>query len=153
MRPFGLVQLENRAETRLLEKLSAMSTFEELVASRKQWIEEVLQPWCRLASARDLRIAGMQWKDLAGDVDAETTLWSWAWSRFPELVHDDLSGVNEAFDVEVTLSDGRVVVGFPDARESKEGELVLISSSRGESTGFRESGPHLIDDILSVTRR
>ena len=123
-----------------------MKTFDELVASRKQWIEEILKPWCRAASRKDLLRAAMDWGDIAGRVDAEATLWTWAWSRFPELVHEGLSGVNETRAVVVTLAGGETVRGFPDARQSTEGRLVLIPNA----PGAERQGPFSIDDILRV---
>ena len=129
-----------------------MSTFDDLVASRKQWIETVLEPWCQQASLRDLIKAEQEWNDFAGRVDAEPTLWTWAWGRFPNLVHDEMSGVNETCEVAVTLNDGSQVVGFPDSRQSQQGKLVLVCSSGSASGDLQESGPHAIDDIRSVDR-
>ena len=123
-----------------------MATFDELVTSRKAWIEEVLKPWCREASRKDLLRAAMDWGDIAGRVDADATLWTWAWSRFPELVHEGLSGVNETRPVVVTLSGGGKIRGFPDARLSTEGRLVLIP----DEAGSEPHGPVSIDDILKA---
>src|SRR5687767_6788549 len=81
----------------------AMKTFAELAASRREWIDAVLRPWCVQASRRDLVLAEMDWGDIAGRVDAEATLWTWAWGRFPELVHEGLSGVSETREVRVQL--------------------------------------------------
>ena len=67
-----------------------MSTFDELVASRQRWISEVLQPWCQAASLADLKKAAAEWGAIAGRVDTDATLWTWAWSRFPDLVHDEI---------------------------------------------------------------
>ena len=39
-------------------------TFEELVASRKAWLAEVLQPWCRAAPLSALRRAELEWTDI-----------------------------------------------------------------------------------------
>mgnify|MGYP000942299374 CR=1 FL=1 len=82
-----------------------MSSFSELVASRKAWLADVLQPWCRAALRKDLLLAEQEWIDIAGKVDAEKTLWRWAWSRFPELVHESL-GIEETTEVVVTLKTG-----------------------------------------------
>ena len=123
-----------------------MATFDELVTSRKRWIDEVLIPWCRSAARKDLLLAAMDWGDIAGRVDENATLWTWAWSRFPELVHEGLSGVNETRIVRVTLNTGETATGFPDARQSTNGQLVLISSA-----GSNQSlGPFSIDDIARV---
>ncbi len=123
-----------------------MATFEELITSRKQWIEEVLKPWCREAGRKDLLRAAMEWGDIAGRVDADATLWTWAWSRFPELVHEGLSGVNETRPVAVTLTNGEKIRGFPDARLSTEGRLVLIPDEEGAAP----HGPVSMDDIRRV---
>ena len=125
-----------------------MSTFDELVASRQRWISEVLQPWCQAASLADLNKAAAEWGDIAGRVDTDATLWTWAWSRFPDLVHDEIAGINETCEVRVNLKDGTVVVGFPDARRSQQGWLLLVSSLPSDS---KEHGPISIDDITSVS--
>ena len=124
-----------------------MTTFDELAASRRKWIDEVLKPWCQQAAHRELKKAELEWDNLAGSVDAEATLWTWAWSRFPQLVHDGLSGVDESHEVTVTLKDGTSVVGYPDGRKSKQGMLVLLCA--GAAT---ENGPHSIDEIATVIR-
>lgn len=124
--------------------------FEHLAAARRQWIETVLRPWCRKASASELRKAELEWLDIAGRVDAVATLWTWAWERFPDLVHPDLPGVDETHCVEVTFGDGSVCCGYPDARRSQRGMLVLLGEgSGGESTPH---GPFAIDQIRSVRR-
>src|SRR5688572_22456133 len=91
-----------------------MPDFDDLVASRKRWIAEVLEPWCRGASRKDLLRAAMEWGDIAGRVDENATLWTWAWGRFPDLVYEGLSGVNETREVQVTLKTGEMATGFPD---------------------------------------
>jgi hypothetical protein len=123
-----------------------MPSFDELAASRRRWIAEVLQPWCREASRKDLLRAAMEWGDIAGRVDEKATLWTWAWGRFPELVYEGLSGVNETREVQVTLKTGETWVGFPDARQSTEGRLVLVSADRS----LGQFGPFSIDDIARV---
>ena len=129
-----------------------MATFEELVASRKDWIEDVLKPWCREADLNDLKKAASEWGDIAGRVDPEATLWSWAWSRFPDLVDEEFAGVNETYEVRVTLKDGHEVLGFPNARSSKQGQLVLLCTARSASPGAEERGPYSIDEIASVAK-
>ena len=42
-----------------------MATFDELVSSRKQWIEKVLKPWCQRAAHKDLTLAEQEWGDIA----------------------------------------------------------------------------------------
>ena len=125
-------------------------TFEDLVASRKAWLADVLQPWCRTATLAALRKAELEWTDIAGKVAPEKTLWPWAWSRFPQLVHESL-GIEETAEVEVRLLDGRVVRGFPDARRSQNGQLVLWGQ-QSTSDGPQELGPFSIEQIASVKR-
>lgn len=127
-----------------------MANFEELVASRKAWIAEFLQPWCRSATLAALKQAEQEWLDIAGKVAAEKTLWPWAWSRFPDLVHESL-GIEETSEVEVALFDGRVVRGYPDSRASQQGQLVLWGSEPA-SEEARELGPFSIERISSVRR-
>jgi hypothetical protein len=130
--------------------LEAGSRFAELIASRREWIEAVLKPWLRGASRRDLLAAEQEWVDIAGRADPQKTLWPWAWSRFPVLFVDDLGGLEESYRVTVTLRDGSQHTGYPDARRSLRGELVLLGESTGR--GLRDLGPWSIDEIHSVER-
>ena len=123
-----------------------MSTFEELVVSRRSWIDRELEPWCRSALRVDLQKAADEWLDIAGKVDVESTLWTWAWSRFSELVSEDLPGVDETHAVRLVLKDGRELVGFPDSRAAGPGQLIVIDV--GESG--RTEGPISIDEIARV---
>ena len=127
-----------------------MADFVDLVASRKAWIADVLQPWCRTATLAALKQAELEWLDIAGKVAAEKTLWPWAWSRFPDLVHESL-GIEETAEVEVTLRDGRTVRGFPDSRASQQGRLILLGSETDDASP-RELGPFSIESIASVRR-
>jgi len=126
--------------------------FDELVASRREWIDDVLKPWCHRASLADLKRAELEWKDLAGRVDPQTTLWMWAWGRFPDLVHEQLPGVNETHEVRVTLKSGAEYVGYPDNRKSKAGWLVLTAMEGGSTRRMVERGPWPIDEIAAVKR-
>ncbi|MFO1022839.1 MAG: hypothetical protein U0903_19405 [Planctomycetales bacterium] len=119
--------------------------FTELVESRKEWIAQVLIPWCRQAERKELRLAELDWPDIAGKIAPEKSLWFWAWGRFPELVHAELQGIDEASTLEVTMRDGTTFRGHPDARESTHGELVLVA--RGQM-----HGPLSIDDIQAIKR-
>lgn len=121
-----------------------MSTFEDLVTSRKGWIENVLKPWCRSAPRIELLKAEQEWHDIAGRVDPERTLWLWAWGRFPALVAEGLNGIDETYRVTVTLKDGAEHTGFPDSEQSRRGQLVLQSEG--------ELGPFPLDDIRSVEK-
>lgn len=127
-----------------------MNSFAELVASRKAWIADVLEPWCRGAPRKELLLAEQEWTDIAGKVDPEATLWRWAWSRFPELVHESL-GIDESAEVDVALRNGTHVRGFPDSRKSQRGMLVLLTAV-GDDGRFADTGPFSIDDIAGVTR-
>ena len=128
-----------------------MQTFADLVESRKTWIDEVLRPWCQRAPRMQLRLAELEWQDVAGRVEPEKTLWMWAWSRFPDLVHAELSGIDETRPVTVQLHDGTLRMGYPDARQSQQGQLVLLCRA-DNGPGFQECGPFSLDDIAAVTR-
>ena len=124
--------------------------FEALAASRRQWIDDVLHPWCQQASLSQLRQAEMEWLDIAGRVDVQATLWTWAWERFPVLTHSEVSGVNETHRVRIVCQDGASFEGFPDSRRSLRGMLVLVGNAEsGEATDF---GPVAVDSIASVER-
>lgn len=129
-----------------------MSSFADLIASRREWIEQVLKPWCRVAAIKDLKRAELEWADIAGKVDAKATLWSWAWGRFPEVVHEGLVGVDETNAVRVTLKSGHVHIGYPDNRKSEGGRLILLSAESASSGRANEIGPISIDDIARIER-
>jgi hypothetical protein len=129
-----------------------VNTFVDLVASRRGWIEQVLMPWCQTASLADLKRAELEWADLAGKIDADATLWTWAWSRFPGLVHAELGGVDETYEVRVTLKNGQEYAGYPDNRKSKQGQLVLATTEQEPTRRLVERGPWPIDQIAAVTR-
>ncbi len=131
---------------------NVVNSFVDLVASRRAWIEEVLKPWCRGASLADLKRAELEWADLAGRIDPQATLWTWAWSRFPDLVHEQLAGVDETHEVRVTLKDGAAYAGYPDNRKSKVGRLVLSSTEAEPTRRLVERGPWPIDEIAAVKR-
>ena len=105
---------------------SCPSSFDELTAARRGWIENVLRTWCRQAVLKDLRKAELEWFDIAGRADANATLWTWAWERFPDIVHPELPGVHETHEVHVVLTDGTQLSGYPDARLSQRGQLVIV---------------------------
>ena len=96
---------------------------------------------------RSLLKAEAEWTDIAGRADSAATLWTWAWERFPALVHEGMSGVDETRKVRLTLRDGREAVGYPDARSCALGRLLLLESS---ASGNREHGPFSIDEIATV---
>jgi len=119
--------------------------FAELAASRRAWIETVLRPWCRTAPRRELLKAEQEWLDIAGRVEPQFTLWLWAWSRFPVLFVDGLQGLDETFEVRVTLTTGEQQTGFPNARQSRRGLLTLVGPKG-------HVGPWSIDDVVEVVR-
>jgi hypothetical protein len=125
-------------------------TLDELLASRRTWINDVLKPWCRSATRKELRLAELDWNDIAGKVDPEATLWAWAWSRFPNLVHPDLSRIDETRRIAVRLKDGSTFTGFPDGRASRQGQMVLVSRSDRNPREAVEHGPFSIDDVADV---
>ena len=134
------------------EKIGIVNTFADLIASRRNWLEQVLKPWCRSARLADLKRAELEWEDIAGKVDPKSTLWTWAWGRFPEIVHEGLAGVNETNAVRVTLRNEQVHSGYPDNRKSAAGRLFLLSDEPRASGGASEIGPISIDDIVRIER-
>ena len=130
--------------------MNSATAFSDLVVSRREWIESALKPWCRTAPRRELLTAEQEWVDIAGRADPKKTLWPWAWSRFPVLYVDDLGGLEETYRVTVTLRDGSQHTGYPDARRSVRGELMLIGDSPGE--GLSDLGPWSIDDVAGIER-
>jgi hypothetical protein len=129
-----------------------MPSFAELIASRREWIEQTLKPWCLAAPLQELRRAELEWEDIAGKVDPKATLWTWAWSRFPNIVHEGLAGVNETNAVRIALKNGDSHVGFPDNRKSEQGRLVLVLAESAGPGRSRETNPISIDEIVSVDR-
>ena len=128
-----------------------MLSFEELAASRRQWLHGILMPWCCEAPLKELRRIELDWTNFAGQVDPRATLWTWAWSRFPVLVHEGFPGVNETLEVRVTLSDGTLVSGYPDNQLSDRGQLFLLGRSDDSGrTEFEQLGPFSIDTIARV---
>src|SRR6476660_3160488 len=106
-----------------------MTTFSDLVASRRAWLHDVLIPWCRVASRPDLLRAEPEWTDIAGKIAPERSLWLWAWSRFPALHVEGLGGLEESWPVRVQLRDGAAFTGYPDNRASERGRLVILTDS------------------------
>jgi hypothetical protein len=129
-----------------------VSSFADLIASRRDWIDQVLKPWCRVAGLKDLKRAELEWADIAGKVDAKATLWTWAWGRFPDIVHEGLVGVDETNAVRVTLKNGQSHAGYPDNRKTEGGRLNLVSAEPAASGRAAEIGPISIDDIAQIER-
>lgn len=130
-------------------QFSLPATFDELAAARRDWIERVLHPWCKVADRNQLRRAEAEWLDIAGRVDVNATLWTWAWERFDGMTCEDLAGVNETKEVVVHLKDGTQAQGFPDARQSLRGDLVLIARNSDDGS-VAEHGPFSIDEVDRV---
>ena len=61
------------------------------------------------------------------------------------LTQDGLQGIDETYEVRVTLRDGRSGTGYPDNRASQRGQLVLVGTNG-------TWGPVGIDDVASVER-
>lgn len=122
-----------------------MTTFLDLAASRRQWIEEVLRPWCMHARSAELHRAEQEWLDVAGRISPDFSLWMWAWSRYPGLVIADLWRIDEAVELQIELADGRAVTGFADTRQSHQDLLVVLV------TADRSSITINLDDIRSLT--
>lgn len=120
-------------------------TFLDLAASRRDWIATVLIPWCRQVPLQELRKAADEWHDIAGRVDPERTLWLWAWSRFPVLHVEGLPGLDETYEVELQTRTGEQFRGYPNARGSQRGRLLLQG-------GDGPIGPFSIDDVVAVRR-
>jgi hypothetical protein len=129
-----------------------VSSFADLIASRRDWIEQVLKPWCRVAGLKDLKRAELEWADIAGKVDAKATLWTWAWGRFPEIVHEGFVGVDETNAVRVKLKNGQSHAGYPDNRKTEGGRLILLSAEPAGPGRAAEIGPISIDDIAQIER-
>ena len=108
--------------------------------------------WCLAAPWKELFRAEQDWTDIAGQVDPQGTLWAWAWSRFPALVHDGLPGIEETHLLRVVTCDGRQFVGYPDNRESQHGKLRLLCETPTGSGHHELSEAISIDDIVTVER-
>ena len=113
---------------------TSAQTFDQLAAARREWIDQILRPWCQQASLKELRKAELEWFDIAGRADTNATLWTWAWERFPAIVHPELPGVHETHFLQVVLHDGVQITGFPDARQSLRGMLVLVGTDPDGAT-------------------
>jgi len=70
----------------------------------------------------------------------------------PDLVHAELVGIDETREVTVTLRDGRTVTGFPDSRQSVQGQLVLVGRDPLNPRRSQEHGPFSLDEITAIAR-
>jgi hypothetical protein len=142
--------MSDNSQSSIRSDLTSGRSFEDLAASRREWIETVLRVWCRSASLKELKKAEVEWFDVAGRADQNATLWTWAWERFPAVVHPEMAGVHETHAVQVQLKSGVQLSGFPDARRSQKGQLVLIGT---DSTGAMIIHDAVsIDDVQSIAR-
>ena len=55
------------SEQRIAGGLGVMN-FENLAAARRDWIQQVLRPWCQAASLKELRKAELEWLDIASQL-------------------------------------------------------------------------------------
>jgi hypothetical protein len=65
-------------------------------------------------------------------------------------VNADLVAIDEARRVTVTLRDGRTFTGFPDSRQSRQGQLVLVARDPARPGRHEEHGPFSIDEIAAI---
>ena len=124
------------------------TTYAELVQSRRTWLSHELEGWCRRATVAELQLAEVEWPDLAGRINPDVTLWRWAWSRFPGLVHAEL-GLDESRLVSLQLKDGRCFVGYPNSRRSQK-NLLTIYGQADEQQPWEDHGPFSLDEIHSL---
>ena len=94
----------------------------------------------------------MEWLDTVGKVDLQRSLWFWAWTRFPDLVYRQLTGIDETRQVKVLLRDGRSFIGYPDARQSQQGHMVLVARDPTNPRRHELHSPFPIDEIAAVAR-
>lgn len=124
------------------------TALDDLIVARRQWIDEVLRPWCARATHAELKLAEFLWLDLAGRVPPEETLRVWAWERFAGFV-DPTEGLSEAREWTFQHRDGRTVTGFIDRRESGCGTLAICT--RNPVTGRIETvGPWSVDEVVAI---
>lgn len=129
-------------------KVSDVTDFVSLVESRKHWIQHVLRPWCRFASVAELRLAALNWGDLAGQISPDATLWPWAWERFEGVIHTEL-GFDESRQWNVSLRNGSEISGYINGRLSRGEQIVLVYRD-GHSQELTTTSPISLDEISSI---
>lgn len=129
-------------------EVSDVTDFVSLVESRKHWIQHVLRPWCRFASVAELRLAALNWGDLAGQISPEATLWPWAWERFEGVIHTEL-GFDESRQWNVSLCNGSEVSGYINGRLSRGEQIVLVYRDC-HSQELTTTSPISLDEISSI---
>ncbi|HCP13560.1 MAG TPA: hypothetical protein DIT89_14605 [Planctomycetaceae bacterium] len=61
-----------------------------------------------------------------------------------------MPGLDETYELRVELRDGRQLTGYPDARQSQRGQLVLLGRASGG--GLQQQPTVQLDDVASVRR-
>jgi hypothetical protein len=67
-------------------------------------------------------------------------------------VNAELNKIDETHEVTVTLKTGETYTGFPDARQSKKGMLVLVARSTTNPQLYEDVGPLSLDNVQSAAR-
>lgn len=75
---------------------------------------------------------------------------NWTRARFPDIVHPELPGVPETFEVLVILTDGQQIVGSLDGRRSQRGTLFIVG--KAEAGDLKIHDPIIIDLVAWVQR-
>ncbi|QDV31048.1 hypothetical protein Spb1_29850 [Planctopirus ephydatiae] len=129
-------------------EVSDVTDFVSLVESRKHWIQQVLRPWCRSAPVTELRLAALNWVDLAGQISPDATLWPWAWERFEGVIHTEL-GFDESRQWKVSLRNGSEASGYINGRLSRGEQIVLVYRD-SHSEQLTTTSPIGLDEISSI---